>query len=367
VTRPRLLPLLAFALWGCASTPAAIPEAPPREREGVSAWFAVKGASCDDVRPTLGVAATLREGEASPWRTADQGGYCAVATRPGQAHLRLDSVAQQSSAALKKAAIAFYVADGRWSFTVFMAGDAILYLESHVGEPELSGRSLDAARLLGVEPERLEASLGAARDLARYRDFCEGLGLAGFGADAAGHLLFLGAPEVIPGSEEPPPERTLARIPPGSWAALPPLGVVLVKSVESRTRDGVAEPTYVIVAGMSPMELPVTRAEKMGMRPIAKASEVQAWLTRLDEGYAPGAVPYDPARVKGWLDALKSGALEGIVSVYGTLCALADERRLFQVESGLQATSEEWLSAEFALALEQPPEAVEARLGALCE
>ncbi len=359
--------LIAMALSACATAPRPS-ESPvsPIERDGITAWFAIH-AKCEAVSPTLGVSATLREGEASPWKTGEQGKWCVVGTRAGLAHLRLDSVTARSSLALNAGAVSFYVADMRWSYTVFEAGEEVFNLESHVGEPAITGDALRAGRVLGIDSERLESTLGQARDLKRFGNFCKELGLEGFGADDNGTLLFLGAPEVIRVEEKVNPERTLSRIPPGTWAALPPLGVILVKGVEPRTKDDVTELHYLIVSGMSAMELPVVRAEKMGMRPLVKEEEARAILKRLDEGFEAPPKDYDASRVKGWLDALKAGALEGIAEVYGTLCALSGERKLYQVESGLLGTSLEWLSAETAVVLGKTNEEMEKMLTGLCD
>jgi len=361
------LTLSAIAMSACASKPRTVDEVrTPVERDGVTAWFAIR-AACEDVSTTLGVSATLRDVEVSPWKTAEQGTWCVVGSRPGQAHLRLDSVTHRSATALETAAISFYVADLRWSYTVFDKGEEIYNLESHVGEPALTGDALRAGRVLGLDSELLEATVTHARDLKRFGDFCKKLGLEGFGADDNGTLLFLGAPEVLRVEEKVNPERTLSRIPPGTWAALAPLGVILVKGVEPRTKDGATELHYIVVSGMSVMELPVVRAEKMGMRPLVKEEEARAILARLEEGFEAPPRDYDASRVKAWLDVLKAGALGGIAEVYGTLCALADERKLYQVESGLLETSREWLTDEMSVVLGRPNEEMDKTTRELCD
>ncbi len=163
------------------------------------------------------------------------------------------------------------------------------------------------------------------------------------------------------------PDATLARIPPGTWAALPPLGVVLVKAVELRDNGGVQVPTYVIVDDRTTLNLPVARAEAMGMRPIASAGEVRTALKLIDDGVDVGDEAYDAARVKTWLEALGSGELVRIARVFATLCDLRGARRLYQLEEGLLATSREWLAEEIATARSSQVDAIDAALRGMCD
>jgi len=162
-------------------------------------------------------------------------------------------------------------------------------------------------------------------------------------------------------------ERTLSRIPAGSWAALPPLGVVLVKAGELRTKDGEEVPTYVIVDDMTTLVLPVARAEAMGMRPVATAEAADKVLKIIDKGVEVGDASYDVGRMKSWLDALRVGELERIARVYAGLCEIKDKRKLVQVEAGLLETSREWLAEEIAAAKQVPLDAIDARLRDLCD
>ncbi len=346
----------------CASTPEPAEE-PAEEIVSIEAWFAVRGVACETVTPQLGVAATLREGHASPWRHAEVGGFCAVAPAAGQRAVRIDSLAMLVSEGAAAPAISFYASRGTWSYTVFDRGEPVLTLESHLGRPSLEGDVVRASGLIGGDVELLQQSLEHSRDMSRFPSFLGRLGLDGFReppkeatAGVSGE-----APEASDAS------ATLTKIPAGAWAALPPLGVVLVRAVEIREKNGVSEPTYIIVNGMSTLELPVIRAEKMGMRPIASAKKAKKVQEFIEDGVVSPGRDYDAKRVKGWLDAVRKGDLDGIATVYATLCALQGSRKLYQVEAALQASTLDWLSQELATALQKPTDALELELKDACE
>jgi len=301
---------LRFALLGMvflAACGSSAPETRPAEsvpvNEEAVAWFAVRGVKCDAVLPALGLAAALRQGAVSPWRVADEAGWCAVGPTEAGANLRIDSVAQRVSGSLERAAVAFYVARGAWSYTVFEGGEPVLSLESHLGRPMLSGDAVRGAAILGVELAVVSATADEGQDLSKLMPFVKRIGAADPGADA--RRVEARAAEVAETTRTV--ERTLSRIPAGSWAALPPLGVVLVKAVELRAKDGEQVPTYVIVDDMTTLVLPVARAEAMGMRPVASAEAADRVLRIIDEGVDLDDATYDAGRMKSWLDALRIG------------------------------------------------------------
>src|SRR5204862_4404380 len=133
-------------------------------------------------------------------------------------------------------------------------------------------------------------------------------------------------------------------------------------AVEVRERDGVRVPTYVLVDDMTTLDVPVARAEAMGMRPIATPAEADKALAIIEDGVDAGAEDYDAARTKTWLEALGSGDLIKIARVYATLCDLRDARRLYQVEDGLLSTSREWLAEEIATARQSQVDALDSKL-----
>lgn len=137
--------------------------------------------------------------------------------------------------------------------------------------------------------------------------------------------------------------------------------------VELRQRDGVDEPTYVIVNGMKTLELPVIRAERMGMRPIVAKEHASAIFDFIDGGVAAPSREYDASRVKGWLDLVRTGDLEGIAKVFATLCALEDRRKLYSLEDALKTSTLDWLAAELATALGKPTDIMERDLVDACD
>ena len=257
---------LALTIGACASSPPRQPREAPEE-DVARAWFGVRGTKCDAVLPALGLAAALRAGTVSPWRVVEQGPWCAVAPTEGGAGLRIDSMAQRVSATLGLPALSLFVTSAAWSYTVFDRGEPVLSLESHLGPPLLSGDALRAAGILELDTTVLTATSDRGRVPRALEAFSSEVGLRDPGQEAR---VVEAQRHVAPGEqsdsdETRAPEATLARIPPGTWAALPPLGVVLVKAVELRDNGGVQVPTYVIVDDRTTLNLPVARAEAMGM------------------------------------------------------------------------------------------------------
>ncbi|HRE88623.1 MAG TPA: hypothetical protein PK095_05730, partial [Myxococcota bacterium] len=314
---------------------------------------------CAEVVPSLGVTGTLR---ASPWRHEELGGFCAVGNLPGVRAARIDSLAMQVSEATAAPAIALYFARGSWSYTIFEAGNPILSLESHLGRPTLDGELARSASLIGLRQETLALSVERCFDEESFVRFVDELGLRPFRVPPSATSSHASSHR-----EADDPSATLEKIPPGTWAALPPLGVVLVKAVELRQKDGVDEPTYVIVNGMNTLELPVIRAERMGMRPIVSKEHGRAIFDFIDSGVAAPQREYDANRVKGWLDLVRTGDLEGIAKVFATLCALEDRRKLYSLEDALKASTLDWLSNELATALGKAPDVMERDLVDACD
>lgn len=363
------LVLMALGTGACASDAARKP-AVGDEEDVARAWFGVRGVKCEAVLPALGLAASLRAGTVSPWRVVDEAPWCVVAPTEGGAGLRIDSTAQRVASTLGLPAVSLFATRNAWSYTVFDKGEPILSLESHVGEPLLSGDVVRAAGLLEVDATVLSATSDRGRVVRALDGFSNDIGLHDPGVDArlvdAQRHVDDGTAKVDDGKKIAAADKTLARIPPGTWAALPPLGVVLVKAVELRDKDGEKVPTYVIVDDMTTLNLPVARAEAMGMRPIASTAEVNKALKLVDEGVDVGDEAYDAARVKTWLEAMGSGELVRIARVYATLCDLRGERKLYQLEEGLLATSREWLAEEIATARQSQLDSVDAMLRGMC-
>ena len=347
---------LTLALLTACASPERTP--PPPADTPIEAWFAIKGKPCAEVIPTLGVTGTHR---ASPWRHEDLSGFCAIGALPGVRAARIDSLAMQVSEATAAPAIAFYVARGSWSYIVFESGEPILALESHLGRPTLDGDIARAAALIGARRDTLALSLERCFDSESLVRFVDELGLLPFRT-----LPAVAKPTYGERREADDPSATLTKIPPGTWAALPPLGVVLVKSVELRVKDGVEEPTYIIVNGMSTLDLPVIRAERMGMRPVASKERATEIFDLVDSGVAAPPRDYDANRVKGWLDLVRTGDLEGIAHVFATLCALEDRRKLYSMEAALKASTLDWLAGELGTALDKAPDVMERELLDAC-
>jgi RNA polymerase-interacting CarD/CdnL/TRCF family regulator len=325
----------------------------------VEAWFAVKGKPCVEVLPRLGVSGTHR---ASPWRHEEIGGFCAVGALGGVASARMDALSMQVSAAASAPTISLYFAHGSWSYTVFDRGEPVLALESHLGRPALDGDPALAARLLGGRAETFALSVERCFDQDSFVRFVDELGLLPFRTTPA-----VARPTPRTSREADDASATLTRIPPGTWAALPPLGVVLVKAVELRVKDGVEEPTYIIVNGMSTLDLPVIRAERMGMRPVVSKERAAELFDLVDSGVASPQREYDAKQVKGWLDLVRTGDLEGIATVFATLCALDERRELTSVEAALKSSTLDWLTAELSTALSRPPDRMERDLIDACD
>ncbi len=150
----------------------------------------------------------------------------------------------------------------------------------------------------------------------------------------------------------------------GSWAVMPPLGVVLVKAVEPHP-DG---DTYVVVNEGHTMNVPVARAAGLGMRPLVSAAGARQVLALLDRGVeVPVARLYDKERTAKWLEAMRVGTIRGVAETFAALCEVRSERRLVTVEQGLFHAAKTWLVAELGAARSLPPDDVEVGLMALCD
>lgn len=351
--------LVALLTLSCASR-----EVPAeREPDVADAWFGIRGAKCDVVLPALGMAMSLRAGTVAPWRVVEEGPWCVVAPTGAGVGLRIDSMAARVSTDLALPALAFFVVGGAWSYTVFDRGEPVLALESHMGEALYLGDEVRAAGLLEIERTVLAATSERGRDVAALERFTNEVGMHDPGREAK----VIEAQRHVDAGGEHAPDKTIARIPPGTWAALPPLGVVLVKAVELRDVAGEQVATYVIVDDMATLTLPVARAEAMGMRPIASREVVGKALALIDDGVEVDDEAYDATRTKAWLEALGSGDLMRIAKVFATLCELRSNRKLYQVEEGLLSTSREWLAEEIATARATQVDAIDADLRKRCD
>lgn len=161
-----------------------------------------------------------------------------------------------------------------------------------------------------------------------------------------------------------PPVRADRPLEAGSYAVMPPLGVVLVKAVESHP-DG---NTYVVVNEGQVMNVPVARASGLGMRPLVSAAGARQVLALLDRGVdVPVARLYDKERTAKWLEAMRIGSIRGVAETFAALCEVRSERRLVTVEQGLFHAARTWLVAELGAARSLPPDDVESGLMALCD
>ena len=116
------------------------------------------------------------------------------------------------------------------------------------------------------------------------------------------------------------------------------------------------------------MNVPVTRAAGLGMRPLVSAVGARQVLALLDRGVdVPVARLYDKERTAKWLEAMRIGTIRGVAETFAALCEVRSERRLVTVEQGLFHAAKTWLVAELGAARSLPPDDVEAGLMALCD
>jgi len=347
-------------LAGCASDPptrAPDPEADPRVS---AAWFAVKTPDCEVALPAVASAATPPGGSApTPHRMSGGSTWCALTPADTKEPVRSDEVARAVSGALKLPTIAFWTTDHAWSYAIFDNGEPVYAMESHYGSPMLIGDEARAAAIVGLPAGALYGYLASAKQPATADTL--GMRIGASRPDAGAPLAALVAPSSGPSEYDPrmhPPSPILEA---GSWAVLPPMGVVLVKEV---TADG----NYVLVDEDKTFPIPVARAGGLRMRRLASSDEAGRALKIVEAGVeVKDAREYTKERVQRWLDALKNGDLAGIAKTFAEVCAVADERKLYAVEQSLMTTAREWLAEEIGTVQKRTSDDVEAELTDHCD
>ncbi|MFT7579025.1 MAG: RNA polymerase-interacting CarD/CdnL/TRCF family regulator [Myxococcota bacterium] len=371
--RRAVLIAVALSLVACGSTPLAPPTAtelaptPAAETlpEGpVESWFAARTATCDSVVETMALY-KAQPGVVAPAtaRTHWTNRWCAVVP-DGHRGQRADSWAQNVSAHLKTSAVAFYVADGRWSFTVFDEGLPVAALESHSGEPMLVGDAGRAAGLLEQPPDAIRATVRTAKEVAAAQAFATQVGIVQPDADQAQTSLVKKVIKPIAVVVAP----SNVRFEPGTWVVMPPLGVLLVKVVETREMAGRAQEVYVVVDGSQTLPVPTRSARQMGMRPIATPAQADAALVVLKRAPMVDDVQtYRAERSRVYLESLKRGELLSIAESFAALCVIEGERTLFSIEAALKESLREWLTEELSTAKRIPADAIGAMLVEACD
>lgn len=330
--------------------------------ETPTVWFAARASSCDDV-----VAALERHG-AQPGvvvpeavRTLSSGAWCSVADASPRLR-RADSWAQGVSAALNVPAISLFAWNGAWSYAAYDGGEPIVALESHYGPPVTVGDTARGAAALGLDPAALAAAERDARVADGDRALAARVGFTFPPPDFETRTLAVAAaPEEDEGPQRPPFEA-------GSWVAMPPLGVLLVKGTDTREIDGEPQPVYVIVDGAMTLTVPIAKARRMGMRRIATQKEADAVLALVGaDADVDDAQRYRQERAREHLNALKRGDLLAIARAYSELCEIRNTRRLYAIEEGMLGTLGEWLTEELSTAMSSPPVEVGALLDEACD
>lgn len=369
---------LAGALIGCASgpEPAEPPPTDPRDPgrpqpplARAQVWFAARVVPCDRVvdalahfagQPGVSAPETVRPRESAPW--------CALAGHEKHG-VRADSWAQNVSSMLEVPAIAFYVADGSWSYAVFDAGEPVCAMESHFGTPVVVGDLARCAGAIGVTADRLASYRLRAREVPAHRELAVRLGFDYPEPDEPSVAV-----RPIRSADAPPPSVTTPKrnkpFEAGQWVVMPPLGVMLVKAIEARPGPdgGAPAPTYVVVAGERILAVPVANAATMGMRALATKEEAERVIAHLDEeADLEDTRRYDETRARRWLEALKAGDLAAIADAHRELCAIQSDRKLYSIEAGMLDTVRGWLVDELSTAKGVQAQEIEAALGEACD
>lgn len=324
-------------------------------------WFAASAASCDEVVAALEAHGAL-PGVVIPEavRTASSGTWCALADAAGRQR-RADSWARGVSAALEAPTMSFFVWSGRWSYALFDDGDPIVALESHYGDPVIVGDVDRGAQALGVDARHLRDAQARAGDPAAHRALAAHLGITVPSEGGARRALEAAR------SADDAPEDTRPPFEPGEWVVMPPLGVMLLREHDTRTIEGDEVPVYVVVEGAAVLTVPIAKARRMGMRPLASAEEADAVLAIVaGDADVDRALEYREARAREQLNALKRGDLLAIARAFSEVCDIADQRRLFAMEEALFDSLRSWLVAELSAAKETPPDAIRAILDGAC-
>ena len=362
---------LAWLAAGCAGAGPTGPTGPgaaAAPEPVAQVWFAVRALPCERAVDALARFAG-QPGVVAPdaVRLRDSDPWCSVAGHERRG-VRADSWAQNASLALAAPAIAFYVADGAWSYAVFDRGEPLFAMEAHYGPPVLVGDLARGAAALGLTPDVLAAQRATAHRPEAHRDLALAVGV---------DYPLPWTPTVpvrpIPSADAPPPP--LPPPPPApfelrEWVAMPPHGVLLIKAIEDRPGpDGAPPvPTYVAVAGERTLAVPVAVAHTLGMRKVATRAAADALLARLAEDLdVPGAERYDEQRTRRWLNALTRGDLTAIADAHRELCTLRAKRRLSALEGAMFDSVRAWLIDELSTAREVQPHETEAALTAACD
>lgn len=165
----------------------------------------------------------------------------------------------------------------------------------------------------------------------------------------------------------PPPDPeplVLEELVEGELAALPPLGVVLVRG---RALDEAGTVVWELANEMKTLRIPEGALADLGLRRLASVSEVRwarLWLERGAE--IEGTAGYDARRAMGWMETMRSGRFVDLVTTFGAICAVADARDLQAVEKSLLDTARVWLVAELSSVERTPPDVADDWLRSVC-
>jgi len=364
----------AAVLCTCASDQGA-GDAERRARASTAAWFGVALgfderradglADCDRVLAAVSQAA-MRPGTTAPepHRMAVGERWCVfapdVAARGPT--VRSDSVAQRVAGLAGRVTVALWVDDEAWSFAVFDRGEPVVAMESHYGSPQLIGDEARGVLMLDLPAGALRGYVASAREPDVADAFATRVGVSRPMSGSPLAKLVAPAPATDPSVFDPKKHPPSPRMDAGQWAVLPPMGVVLVKSVNT---DG----TYTLVDDDKTFPIPIERAGGLGMRRLSNVEDVGRALALVAEGVevGPDAKEYSAERSAGWLDALKRGDLQKIARAYAELCAVQGERNLYAVELGLLATSREWLAEEIGVVQNKPRDTIDKVLDEACD
>jgi RNA polymerase-interacting CarD/CdnL/TRCF family regulator len=169
----------------------------------------------------------------------------------------------------------------------------------------------------------------------------------------------------VPPPPAPEPEPlVLAELVEGELAALPPLGVVLVRG---RAYDEAGTVVWELANEMKTLRIPEGALGELGLRRLASPGEV-AWARHfLAHGVdVDGAAAYDARRAMGWMETMRSGRFADLVTTFGVICAVAGERELQAVEKSLLDTARVWLVAELSSVDKTPPDVADDWLRSVC-
>jgi RNA polymerase-interacting CarD/CdnL/TRCF family regulator len=175
------------------------------------------------------------------------------------------------------------------------------------------------------------------------------------------------APACASAPPPPPPEPeplVLEELVEGELAALPPLGVVLVRG---RSRDEAGTIVWELANEMKMLTIPEGALGELGLRRLAGPAEAawaRLWLERGVE--VEGTEGYDARRAMGWMETMRSGRFVDLVTTFGAICAVADVRELQAVEKSLLDTARVWLVAELSSVERTPPDAADDWLRSVC-